>query len=206
MHGRRGCPAGDPVAGDNADMNILVVTNLYPPQELGGYGRSIADFVWGLRERGNTIQVLTTDAPYLGANSNLGPNGEEVDRRLKLKGSYNGGVQPLQDLQQRQTIDNDNATHPSLSPTSEVGWNPLAISTCSALNSLHLEAPCIVQHHVGFVHAPFPPSAWPKNDRYKMVGASEAVRSALVSAGLPARNGESCLPGCSKRTLRGTPG
>ena len=29
-------------------MNLLVVTNLYPPQELGGYGRSIADFVWGL--------------------------------------------------------------------------------------------------------------------------------------------------------------
>ena len=26
-------------------MNLLVVTNLYPPQELGGYGRCIADFV-----------------------------------------------------------------------------------------------------------------------------------------------------------------
>lgn len=25
-------------------MNILVITNLYPPQELGGYGRSIHDF------------------------------------------------------------------------------------------------------------------------------------------------------------------
>ena len=43
-------------------MNILVVTNLYP-QELGGYGRSMADFVWGLRERGHNIQVLSSDAP-----------------------------------------------------------------------------------------------------------------------------------------------
>ena len=40
--------AGDPVAGGSTGMNLLVVTNLYPPQELGGYGRSIADFVWGL--------------------------------------------------------------------------------------------------------------------------------------------------------------
>ena len=33
-------------------MNLLVVTNLYPPQELGGYGRSMADFIWGLQQRG----------------------------------------------------------------------------------------------------------------------------------------------------------
>ena len=68
-------------------MNLLVVTNLYPPQELGGYGRSIADFVWGLRERGHNIQVLSSDAPHLGASSGLGPSGEAVDRRLQLKGS-----------------------------------------------------------------------------------------------------------------------
>ena len=53
-------------------MNLLVVTNLYPPQELGGYGRSIADFVWGLRQRGHSIQVLSSDAPHLGASSGFG--------------------------------------------------------------------------------------------------------------------------------------
>ena len=76
-------------------MNLLVVTNLYPPQELGGYGRSIADFVWGLRKRGHNIQVLSSDAPHLGASSGIGPSGEAVDRRLQLKGSYEGGVRPL---------------------------------------------------------------------------------------------------------------
>ena len=59
-------------------MKLLVVTNLYPPQELGGYGRSIADFVWGLQERGHSIQVLSSDAPHLGASSDLGPSGEAV--------------------------------------------------------------------------------------------------------------------------------
>ena len=89
-------------------MNLLVVTNLYPPQELGGYGRSMADFVWGLRERGHSIQVLSSNALHLGANSHLGPSGEAVDRRLQ-QGSYEGGVRPLQDPQQRQAIDRSNA-------------------------------------------------------------------------------------------------
>ena len=90
-------------------MNLLVVTNLYPPQELGGYGRSIADFVWGLLNRGHSIQVLSSDAPHLGTSSVLGPSGEKVERSLQLKGSYEGGVHPLQDPQQRQSIDEANA-------------------------------------------------------------------------------------------------
>ena len=76
-------------------MNFLVVTNLYPPQELGGYGRSMADFVWGLRERGHSIQVLSSDAPHLGASSGIGPSGEAVDRRLQLKGCYENGGRAL---------------------------------------------------------------------------------------------------------------
>ena len=87
-------------------MKLLVVTNLYPPQELGGYGRSIADFVWGLRERGHSIQVLSSDAPT-GASS--GRLLEAVDRGLQLKGSYEGGVQHLEDLQRRHDIDQANS-------------------------------------------------------------------------------------------------
>ena len=116
-------------------MNLLLVTNLYPPQELGGYGRSIADFVWGLQERGHSIQVLSSDAPHLGASSDLGPSGEAVDRRLQLKGSYEGGVRPLQDPQQRQAIDQANARSFAPGSTASTGmefcW---AISTCLALS------------------------------------------------------------------------
>ena len=105
-------------------MNLLVVTNLYPPQELGGYGRSMADFVWGLRERGHSIQVLSSDAPHLGASSSLGPSGEAVDRRLQLKGSYEGGVRHLQDPQQRHAIDQANAALIRLlAQQSTLGWN-----------------------------------------------------------------------------------
>ena len=47
-------------------MRLLLITNLYPPQELDGYGRCMADFAWGLQERGHSLQVITSDAPYLG--------------------------------------------------------------------------------------------------------------------------------------------
>ena len=52
-------------------MRILVITNLYPPQELGGYGRC-SDFVWGLLRHGHEISVLTSNAPYLAPSSDMG--------------------------------------------------------------------------------------------------------------------------------------
>lgn len=47
-------------------MDLLLVTNLYPPQELGGYGRCMADFCWGLLQRGHRVQVISSDAPIWG--------------------------------------------------------------------------------------------------------------------------------------------
>lgn len=179
-------------------MNLLVITNLYPPQELGGYGRSMADFVWGLLERGHRIQVLSSDAPHLGASCGLGPSGEAVDRRLQLKGSYEGGVRPLQDSQQRKAIEQANAALIQAWLNSQ-DWNGILLGNLDLLGPellpALLKAPCIIQHHVGFVHAPFPRNAWPSSDRYRLVAASSAVRSALVSAGLPASEAKVVYPG-----------
>ena len=167
-------------------MNLLVVTNLYPPQELGGYGRSIADFVWGLQQRNHCIQVLSSDAPHLGTSSSLGPSGEAVDRRLQLKGSYQDGVRLLQDPNKRQAIDDANAAL-IRSWINCKHWDGILLGNLDLLGPellpALLEAPCTLQHHVGFVHAPFPPSAWPRSDRYRLVAASGAVRSALINAG-----------------------
>ena len=88
-------------------MKLLLITNLYPPQELGGYGRCMADFAWGLQKRGHTLQVLSSDAPYLGP-STKGPSAEPVDRRLQLKGSFEGGVHQLQDPAARAAVDSNN--------------------------------------------------------------------------------------------------
>jgi predicted O-linked N-acetylglucosamine transferase (SPINDLY family)/glycosyltransferase involved in cell wall biosynthesis len=46
-------------------QKILVVTNLFPPQELGGYGRQLWEFTAGLAARGHEVLILTSDSPYL---------------------------------------------------------------------------------------------------------------------------------------------
>ena len=93
-------------------MRILVVTNLYPPQELGGYGRCIADFVWGLIQNGNSVGVLCSNADYLDSEessvSHKGSNGEIIIRELKLKGSYKDGVTEYTDSTICAAIDDFN--------------------------------------------------------------------------------------------------
>lgn len=179
-------------------MKLLLVTNLYPPQELGGYGRSMADFAWGLKERGHSIQVLCSNAHHLGTSTEFGPSREAVNRELQLKGSYEGGVRPLQDLQKRESIDRANAAL-IRSWLDSQHWDGILLGNLDLLGpellEPILEAPCIVQHHVGFVHPPFPPSAWPRNNRYRLVAASKAVRGALVNSGLPTSEASVIYPG-----------
>ena len=116
----------------------------------------------------------------------------------KTQGSYEGGLQPLQDPQQRYAIDQANAALIRHWLNGR-NWDGILLGNLDLLGPellpALLEAPCIVQHHVGFVHAPFPPSAWPNSDRYRMVAASGAVRSALVNAGLPTSGASVVYPG-----------
>ena len=154
--------------------------------------------MWGLQERGHTIQVLSSDAPHLGSSSEIGPSGEAIDRQLQLKGSYQGGVRHLQNPQQRQAIDQANATLIRKWINSQ-HWDGILLGNIDLLGPevlpALLEAQCVIQHHVGFVHPPFPPRAFPSSNLYRLVAASEAVRSALMTAGLPASTASVVYPG-----------
>lgn len=81
--------------------SILVVTNLFPPQEMGGYGRKIWEFSNGLAKRGHRLKILTGDAPYLQKAPDAGEPDLEplVERRLVLQGEWkNGKTSQLGDL------------------------------------------------------------------------------------------------------------
>jgi predicted O-linked N-acetylglucosamine transferase (SPINDLY family)/glycosyltransferase involved in cell wall biosynthesis len=72
---------------------ILVVTNLFPPQEMGGYGRKIWEFANGLKARGHTVEVLTSNSDYLGKKPDESEFALEsvVRRELVLMGEWKGG-------------------------------------------------------------------------------------------------------------------
>ena len=188
MHAGGKCSTGHKLARHQTKMNLLIVTNIYPQQELGGYGRSIADFAWGLQNRGHNIQVLTSDAPELGIGSKVGPSHEPVDRSLKLKGSYSGGVKHMKDTRERRETDQHNAKiirH----WLEKICWDGILIGNLDLLGTelIHvlLEGGCKIQHHIGFVHPPFAPSECPVSSNYQMVAASTAVKTALINAGMP---------------------
>ena len=178
-------------------MRLLIVSNLYPPQELGGYGRSLADFGWGLQQRGHHVEVLCSDAPYLGP-SGPGPSGEPVRRCLVLKGNFANGVELLDNEQSCRQIDQHNEREIAsvLSSRSVDGI---------LLGNLDLLGPELLQpllrpgipvlHHVGFMPAPFGAVHWPRQGCYRLVAASEAVRASLDAAGLPVRQAPVVYPG-----------
>jgi glycosyltransferase involved in cell wall biosynthesis len=59
-------------------MRVLLLTNLFPPDTLGGYELLAADVAHALRARGHDVEILTT------AGDRAYPDEEQVHRRLRL--------------------------------------------------------------------------------------------------------------------------
>ncbi|HET7535556.1 MAG TPA: glycosyltransferase [Candidatus Didemnitutus sp.] len=74
-------------------LAIVLVTNLFPPQELGGYGRMMWEFAHGLIARGHTVRVLTSDTTDFSKT----PTPDEVAmeqhvfRTLRMAGTWVAG-------------------------------------------------------------------------------------------------------------------
>ncbi len=161
-------------------LRILVITNLYPPQELGGYGRSIFDFVHNLRQLGHHIQVLSSNAPYLGGDIS---KDKEVDRNLSLLGSYEDGLKAIDDIQERKQRTQKNI---SIIQKYAIKMKPQAV----LLGNLDMLSPEILQtlvniglpcwHHHGFSQPAFPPNELPApGGCYKPVANSHFTARAL---------------------------
>ncbi len=88
-------------------QRILVYTNLFPPQELGGYGRKMWEFTKELKDRGHEVRVVTGDAGYLLKEASADEMVLEGDthRRLRFLGSWeNGDVQSEKNPEKRLLI------------------------------------------------------------------------------------------------------
>ncbi|MBY6266501.1 glycosyltransferase (plasmid) [Azospirillum sp. 412522] len=84
-------------------LRILVATNLFPPQEFGGYGRKLWEFSAELVRRGHDVRILTADVPELARSGMVGTADIEdrVERRLALYGRWEGGRAHLLDDQEQ---------------------------------------------------------------------------------------------------------
>ncbi|MFN7139370.1 MAG: glycosyltransferase family 4 protein [Limisphaerales bacterium] len=66
-------------------MNLLVLTNLYPPHYVGGYELHCQLVVEALRSRGHRVKVLTSDYQAAAAST---PDEAHVSRSLKIHGLF----------------------------------------------------------------------------------------------------------------------
>jgi glycosyltransferase involved in cell wall biosynthesis len=75
-------------------MRVLVISNVFPPRELGGYERTCAAFVRHLRDLGHVVRVLTSDHPPTRAMT-AGEEWPGVDRVLRFRGLQDRPVATL---------------------------------------------------------------------------------------------------------------
>ncbi len=83
-------------------MKILVISNLYPPHEIGGYELRCRDVVERLRSAGHDIRVLTSDHHVQGRTEIDQPH---VARRLRVHGMYG---HPWLSIQKLHTLEKHN--------------------------------------------------------------------------------------------------
>jgi glycogen synthase len=76
-------------------MKILVITNLYPPHEIGGYELRCRDVCDRLKASGHEIHILTSDHTVAGRPDLDQPN---VSRKLRINGMYGNPWLPIQRL------------------------------------------------------------------------------------------------------------
>lgn len=76
-------------------MKILVISNLYPPHEIGGYEIRCRDVCDRLQASGHEIRILTSDHHVAGRS---GPPQPQVTRKLKIHGMYGNPWLPIQQL------------------------------------------------------------------------------------------------------------
>lgn len=76
-------------------MKILVISNLYPPHEIGGYELRCRDVCERLRAYGHDVRILTSDHKVSGRQEIAQPH---VSRKLRINGMYGNPWLPIHKL------------------------------------------------------------------------------------------------------------
>jgi glycosyltransferase involved in cell wall biosynthesis/SAM-dependent methyltransferase len=180
---------------------ILVFTNLLPPQEMGGFGRSVWELCEGLILRGHTVRILTADMPELLQKPY--PNYERVERHVKrelrLFGDWkHGAAHTMEDPAQIQEI----AVHNVRTILREVaGFRP---EVCMAGNLDFMSGAMLdpvlsqgipIVHRLGNGVPGFMVDATPQSELYCIAGCSTWVNEELQRNGYVAKQFALLPPG-----------
>lgn len=172
-----------------APRRILVVTNLFPPQEFGGYGRKLWEFSADLLRRGHDVRILTADAPDLTRPGMAGTEDleERVERGLALHGFWQEGrAFNFDDRERCIAILRANVAR-VLEAVRRHGSEVCLIGNLDLIGA-HCLAPLTqlgipVVHCLGNQHPGYGPAEAPRSPLYRPAPASRWVEARLAEVG-----------------------
>lgn len=180
-------------------LRILVISNLYPPQVLGGYERSIADFARLLQHRGHVVQVLTSDTPQFAASHLSRYPDPPVDRGLQLAGEWDAVQGPrwlepdtisAHDRHNQQTIAHYLQTfQPDICLMGNLTFllpTPVLLAVAAGVPTIHY----VMNAEPGYL-----PEHAPRSPLHCYVTCSDWVAQSLQANGYPAENAITVYPG-----------
>ncbi len=188
------------------NMRILVLTNLYPPQVVGGYERSIADFAQLLYQRGHDVLVLTSN---LESPLSEGKEGEPlvsttaaptVWRELLACGHWTDeGLTWLPDeqvaLHQQVNQQVVERALQDFQPEACLAGN-IDLLGAEVLDGL-LAARVVTLHYVMNSTPNYPPEQAPHSPFHRYITCSDWVRRNMAEAGYPVDTAVVVYPGAA---------
>ena len=181
-------------------LKILVITNLYPPQVLGGYERSIADFARLLQHQGHEVLVLTSDTPQFSASHIGNYPDPTINRGLLLMGGWSSeGAswfehQRIVDVrQQNQAVLKHHLDH--FQPDVCLAGNLRFVQMEAESLALVLSRRVPVVHYLMNAQADYALEHMPRSPLYRPVTCSDWVTANLQALGYPVATVQTLYPG-----------
>lgn len=190
-----------PIPKSSSPRRILIFTNLLPPQEMGGYGRTIWEFADLLIKRGHAVEILTADMPHLTRESQSAENPVEpnTSRTLKLYGDWRDGraisesddskIMEIAQYNQKVVAE---ATD-RFKPDAVIAGNIDFMSPLPIYEVLKRGLP--VLHRLGNAYPGFKPEETPKSPSYCIASCSDWVNTGLRKDGYKPGSFEVLYPG-----------
>lgn len=181
-------------------MKILVITNLYPPQIVGGYERSIADFSRLLHQRGHQVLVLTSNLESPFPKEDEAKEESFVWRKLLACGDWT--EQGLAWLPPEQAVHNDQQNRQLIHQVLQDFQPQVCLAGNIDLLGIGLfeqlmEAGVPVAHYVMNATPNYPPEMAPQSPLHRYLTCSDWVRQNMKESGYPVETAEVVYPGAA---------
>lgn len=181
-------------------LKILVLTNLYPPQALGGYERAIADYARLFHQRGHEVLVITSNTQEYTTNYISTDAEPTVKRCLMLGGSWSDRGAFWFPSEQIELIDLENQKaliqelqtfQPQVCLAGNIDF--LGVELLEMILSVGIP----VVHYVMNASPGYPPQLTPQSSLHQYITCSDWIRENLQAQGYRVETAQTIYPGAA---------